>query len=129
MRHSSDKVHAFVRRSASRVHRTCRVHTPRACPHARRRAPTRADPGCLAISIRRTMTAKRPGAPRSAPPVRAALLRDQNEYVAETRGNGSAPRPLFHTALTGLFQKPLVSVASSMSEPSFVPAPMLYENA
>ncbi len=54
----------------------------------------------------------------------AARLRDQNEYVAETRGNGLPPSPLFHTALTGLFQKFGVSVASSMSEPTLTPAPM-----
>src|SRR6185503_19710112 len=64
--------------------------------------------------------------PRACPA--ETRLRDQNEYVADTLGNGCGPTPLFHTAPTGLFQKLSASVASSMSEPSLTPAPMLKSN-
>src|SRR5262249_15158234 len=79
----------------------------------------------------RSSDMKRPGgATISAPGPATNRLRsgDQNEYVPETRGNGAVPRPSFHTAATGSFQKPGASVASSMSEPSFTPAPMLNVN-
>src|SRR5580765_1212694 len=75
---------------------------------------------------------KGPRAPRSAPPapIQRVRLEDQNEYVADTCGNGLAAMVLLLliVPLNGLFQKFGFSVASNASEPSFTPAPMLNVN-
>src|SRR5437762_2455827 len=102
------------------------------------RCPPRAGPGSARLGCVPGGKENGPEAPRSAPPVRdrpGPELRpgpyvgiDQNEYVADTCGNGGGPPALFHTELTGLFQKFWSSVASSMSEPSLAPAPMLKLN-
>ena len=93
--------------------------------------PTSVQP-YLVLSQENTTTDKKAGgATISAPgPLQLLPLPDQNEYVAETCGNGlfATELPLFNVPLNGLFQKFGFSVASNASEPSLTPAPMLKSN-